>query len=99
VSNGTCAATPCASYCSDPILFSGNYQSGNLGTQATCHETTATINGGNCGNLAPGRTFYINGTAMPCGSGNWPALPAKVNGGYCVYTTAGDYAWSYFVTW
>jgi hypothetical protein len=81
------------------VTFSGNFQSGNLGTAATCHETTATINGGNCGNFVAPRQLFINGVAMSCGTGNWSSLPAKVNNGYCVYTTAGDYAWAYFTTW
>lgn len=98
-SGGTCSATPCSAYCSNPVTFLGSFFSGNLGTGATCHQTSGTINGGNCGNFANGRQLYVNGQAIACNNGNWPSLPAKVNGGYCVYTTAGDYSWAYFVTW
>jgi hypothetical protein len=98
-SNGSCSLNPCASYCSSPVKFSGNFQSGNLGTGVTCYETTGNINGGNCGNFVTGRTLYVNGTALSCNNGNWPSLPAKVNGGYCVYTTAGNHPWAYFTTW
>jgi hypothetical protein len=80
--------------------FSGpNFQSGNLGTQATCHQTTANLNGGVCGNFATGRTLSVNGQQMSCNGGNWSALSAKVNGGYCVTTNAGNHAWAYFATW
>ena len=100
-SNNTCSNnTPCSAYCSNPVTFSSSsYQSGNLGTQATCHQTTATLNGGVCGNFASSRTLSVNGKQMTCNNGNWSALPAKVNGGYCITTTAGDQAWAYFSTW
>jgi hypothetical protein len=94
-----CGNSPCSAYCSNPVSFSGNFQSGNLGTAATCHQTTGTLNGGNCGNFVSPRKLYVNGQAMSCGNGNWSSIPAKVNGGYCVYTTAGDYSWAYFATW
>jgi hypothetical protein len=98
--NGSCGSSPCTNFCQNPVKFTGpNYQSGNLGTAATCHQTTASLGGGNCGNFAGVRSLYVNGTKMTCNSGNWSSLPAKVNGGYCVYTTAGDYSWAYFTTW
>jgi hypothetical protein len=99
--NGSCqSAGPCAAYCSNPTTFGGgNYNSGNLGTGATCHETTGNINGGVCGNLAGGRTLSVNGQQMNCNGAGWSSLPAKVNGGYCVRATPGNYAWAYFVTW
>jgi len=98
-SNGSCGGSPCSGYCTNPVIFNGALQSGNLGTQATCHQTTATINGGNCGNFVSPRALFVNGKQMTCNNGNWPSLPAKVNGGYCVYTTAGNQAWAYFTTW
>jgi hypothetical protein len=58
----------------------------------------ANLGGGNCGNFVSPRTLSINGTVMSCTGGNWPSLPAKRNGGYCVQTTAGDNAWAYFAT-
>jgi hypothetical protein len=97
--NGSCGGNPCASFCSNPVNFKGNFQSGNLGSAATCHQTTGAINGGNCGNFVSPRTLRINGTAMTCNNGNWSSLPAKVNGGYCITTTAGDHPWAYFTTW
>ena len=97
--NGSCGGTPCSGYCTNPVTFNGALQSGNLGTNATCHQTTANINGGNCGNFVSPRALFVNGKQMTCNNGNWPSLPAKVNGGYCVYTTAGNQAWAYFTTW
>jgi len=100
--NGRCN-TPCSAYCSNPTSFSmassTNYNSPNLGTGAACYETITsyTLKGGNCNNFASGRNLYVNGTQMNCA--NWGTPPAPVNGGYCVYTTAGDYAWAVFATW
>jgi hypothetical protein len=45
------------------------------------------------------RTLRVNGTTMSCTGGNWSSLPAKLNGGYCIQTTAGDHPWAYFTTW
>jgi endo-1,3-1,4-beta-glycanase ExoK len=106
-SNGTCTttppsgtATPCTGLCTNPVVFNtNNFNSGNLGSGATCYQTSVALNGGVCGNLASGRKMTVNGVAMSCTS-NWPSpLPAKRNGGYCVQTTAGDYPWAYFATW
>jgi hypothetical protein len=44
--------------------------------------------GGNCGNLVAGRTVTYNGAQMSCDWSNW-TVPAKINGGYCVYVNAG----------
>ena len=100
-SNNTCnTATPCSGLCTNPVIFtSNNYNSGNLGTGAVCYQTSASLSGGVCGNLASGRKLTVNGVQMSCTS-NWPApLPAKRNGGYCVQTTAGNFAYAYFSTW
>ncbi|MFZ5893929.1 MAG: hypothetical protein ACOY0T_22900 [Myxococcota bacterium] len=97
--NGSCGNNPCASFCSNPVNFSGNFQSGNLGTAATCHQTTGALNGGNCGNFVSPRTLSVNGTVMTCNNGNWSSIPPKVNGGYCITTTAGNHPWAYFATW
>jgi hypothetical protein len=93
------SATPCSAYCSNPVNFSvnGSYSSGNLGTNATCYQTTSNFGSGNCGNFVSPRSLFINGTQMNCNSSWVP--PAKVNGGYCFYTIAGDYAWAYFGAW
>jgi len=92
---------PCAGYCTNPITFNGasSYQSGNLGSAGTCHETAVPIRGGNCGNFASPRKLFVNGVAMTCNWANWASLPPAKNGGYCVYTTAGNYTWAAFSTW
>jgi hypothetical protein len=92
--------TPCGGTCT-PTTFSwsGSYWSGELGTGSVCRETTQTIAGGNCGNLAAGRKLYVNGQQMTCNNQNWSAVPAKVRGGYCITTTPGDYRWAYFQVW
>ena len=97
----TAADKPCSGLCSNPVTFTinGSYQSGSLGTGAVCYETTATIYGGNCGNFVSPRTLMVNGTTEPCMGGNWPSIPAKRNGGYCIQTTAGDQPWAYFTAW
>ena len=101
-SNGTCTPTaaPCAGLCANPLTFTNaNFSSGDLGLGAVCYQTSATLHGGVCGNLAAGRTLRVNGTALTC-AGNWPSpLPAKRNGGYCVQANAGGFPWAYFVTW
>lgn len=100
-SNQTCStASPCSGLCNNAVSFtSTNYNSGNIGTGAGCYQTTAALNGGVCGNLASGRKLTVNGVQMSCTS-NWPnPLPAKRNGGYCIQTTSGNWAWAYFATW
>lgn len=99
--NPAAGTTPCAGLCSNPTPFtiSGSYQSGNLGTSATCHETTAVLHGGNCGNFVSPRTLSVNGTTMSCSYSNWSTIPAARNGGYCIQTTGGNYAWAYFTAW
>ena len=57
------------------------------------------VAGGNCGNFSSSRRLYLNGTQMPCDVGNWSTIPAAVNGGYCVTTTAGDYSYAFFTLW
>ncbi len=93
-------ARPCDDYCDAPVVFiSNNHQSGNLGTTATCHETTATLSGGNCGNFVNPRQLFVNGVAMKCDWTPWSSLPPAVNGGYCITTTAGNHPWAAFATW
>ena len=93
---GVCAG-PCGSYCSSPTAFAGgNFNSGNLGTGTFCYQTSGTVNGGNCSNFVSPRTLSVNGTVMNCGG--W-TLPAKVNGGYCVYGPAGGHTYDAFATW
>jgi PKD repeat protein len=89
---------PCTGLCTNPITFTvnGSYQSGNLGTGAVCYQTTSNMNSGNCGNFVSPRTLKVNGTTEPCTGGNWPSLPAKRNGGYCIQTTTGNQSYAYF---
>jgi hypothetical protein len=92
----TGGSNPCASLCTSPVVFtSQNYQSGNLGTGATCHETTASIAGGNCSNLSS-RTIKVNNTTVSC---NGWTMPAKRNGGYCIQVSAGSPSYTSFATW
>jgi Bacterial Ig domain len=87
---------PCTGLCSNPVVFtSASYQSGSLGTGATCHETTASLAGGNCSNMGS-RTLKVNNTTMSCSG--W-SLPAKRNGGYCIQATAGTPDYAAFATW
>jgi hypothetical protein len=92
---------PCSNICSNPtnVTVNGSYSSGSLGTSAVCRQTTSVVRGGNCGNLASPRTLSVNGTTMTCSGGNWSSLPAARNGGYCISTTSGDYAWAFFTLW
>lgn len=88
----------CASLCSNPTRSSNRYyHSGNMGSQATCHELSANLSGMVCGNLASGRRLKVNGKTIDCS--RHITLPAKRNGGYCVQTNAGPYDWAYFATW
>ena len=99
VCGGGGGAAACDGLCSPPTLFTGpNFNSGNLGTSATCHQTSAALSGANCGNFATGRTMTVNGTTVTCAGGNI-TLPAPRNGGYCFRASAGDHAWAYFSTW
>jgi hypothetical protein len=96
----TTSQRPCAGYCTNPTTFNAsNFQSGNLGSGATCHESTAVLHGGTCGNFVSPRKLFVNGVAMTCNWANWASIPPAKNGGYCVYTTSGNYSWASFSTW
>lgn len=92
---------PCSNLCSNPSTFTinGSYSSGNLGTGVVCQQTTSAVHGGNCGNVVSPRTLSVNGTTMTCTGGNWSAIPSPRNGGYCITTTSGNYAWAYYTLW
>lgn len=93
----TSGSTPCAGLCTSPITFTTqNYQSGQLGTAATCHQTSANLQGVQCSNITSPRTFSVNGNVMSCSTS---APPAKRNGGYCIQTSAGSPTWASFATW
>jgi len=89
---------PCAGLCANPIIITMvQLPSTNQGTDATCYESTLTHQGGNCGNFMAPRTFSINGTVIPiCTSGGNFSLPARVNGGYCFQSSAGQPQFAYF---
>jgi hypothetical protein len=96
---GAAGTTPCASLCTSPTVFAGpSYQSGNLGTGATCHQTVANLAGAVCGNFVAPRTFRVNDVQVSCTGGNI-TLPAKRNGGYCFQASTGNQPWAYFSTW
>ena len=89
--------TPCAGLCTNPTIFTAqSYQSGNLGSNATCHQTTANLQGVQCSNVTSPRTFSVNGSVRSCSTST---PPAKRNGGYCIQTTAGNPTWASFATW
>jgi hypothetical protein len=96
---GSTGTGPCAGLCDTPTKFTTeNYSSGNVGTGAACFETTADIQGGNCSEVPAPRTFSVNGKVETCAGGNWPSLPAKVDGGYCFQFSAGTPDYSSFTT-
>jgi hypothetical protein len=90
---------PCAGLCANPVVFTTvMYQSNGLGTNATCHQTTAAVQGLECGNLVAPRQLTVNGQPFSC-TGTGMPLPAALNGGYCIQTTAGNYSFAYFGTY
>lgn len=93
-------ATPCSGLCSNPIAFTvadgSNFQSGPLGTGATCHETTSEIMSGASSSFAGSRRLTVNGVQMPL-NGNWPIpLPYQRHHGYCIQTNAGNNSFASF---
>jgi hypothetical protein len=100
--NGSCNQGPCTGICNNPVKFTMNvngYQSGSLGTAATCHETTSVVSGGTCGNFAGTRRLSVNGVAQRCDWTNWRSVPPPVRGGYCITTNSGNNAWASFSVW
>ena len=96
-------ATPCSGLCNNPVRFSvanhSSFSSGNLGTGAACFETTSTLLQGESSSFAAPRSLTVNGRTEPL-NGNWNyPLPPQRNGGYCIQTTAGDFAWAAFSAW
>ena len=74
---GLVASTPCAGLCANPTEFTinGSFQSGPIGTGATCYETKSVVHGGNCGNFASPRSLQVNGTTETCNNQNWASVP------------------------
>ena len=90
--------TPCEGLCNNPINISSQYyNSGQLGSNATCHQSYQPMTGFVCGNIGAGREVMINGVQVPCGQS--VTIPPQRAGGYCVQTDPGPYDWAYFVTW
>jgi hypothetical protein len=87
--------SPCSGLCSNPVSFSvpdgHTFESGPLGTRASCHETSSKLLAGTSSNFGD-RTLTVNGREMPS-SGNWPyPLPPQRNEGYCIRTTASQFS-------
>ena len=96
--SGVCQAvtTPCGGLCASPTLMTTKpYQSGNLGSGATCHETTLNLTTALCGSFNS-RTFSINGVQTSCSN---VVLPPKRAGGYCFQASAGEPSWAWFSAW
>lgn len=93
------SSAPCASLCLAPTVFgTAGYNSGQLGTGATCHQTTASLAGFTCGSFNAPRSLAINGEVVTCNNQSF-AAPPKRNGGYCIQASAGEPAWAYFSTY
>lgn len=92
---------PCDTLCTGATTFTfgSNYQSGSLGTGAICRETLEPVAGGNCSNVASGRTFEINGVSKVCNGQNWSSVPPPRNGGYCVQLSPGNWSSAAFTVW
>lgn len=87
-------ASPCSGLCNNPVELSvpdgTTFQSGSLGSAATCHETTSELLSAACSGFSGGRKLTINGREIACdGNFRYP-LPPQRNHGYCIQTTAGN---------
>jgi FtsP/CotA-like multicopper oxidase with cupredoxin domain len=96
----TTLATPCSGLCNNPVEFTvadgSNFQSGNLGTGATCFETQSRLAGGEGSSFASPRQLTVNGRVEPL-NGNWTSpLPPLRHNGYCIQTTAGNNSFAAF---
>jgi len=95
---GGTPTTPCGGLCNNPVTISSQYyNSGQLGSNATCHQSYQPMTGFQCGNVAASRSVKINGVQVTCGQNI--TIPPQRQGGYCVQTSAGPYDWAYFATW
>jgi spore coat protein A len=96
-------ATPCSGLCNNPTRFSvadgSNFQSGNLGTGASCFETTSRLFQGTSSSFAAGKSLMVNGRTEPL-NGNWNyPLPPMRNDGYCIQVSAGNNSFAAFSAW
>ena len=97
VNVGGGSATPCSGLCSNPIVFTGPSYYTQLGTSATCHQTTSNLSGFVCRQFTAPRTLSVNGSVVTCND-QQQAAPAKRNGGYCFQASTGNPTWAYFQT-
>jgi hypothetical protein len=79
------------------------FNSGSLGTGASCYETVAIIVSIGCSNFTPPRTIVVNGTALQCNNTSstmtsTATIPLR-NGGYCIQVQAGDPSYASFYTY
>lgn len=91
---------PCGGLCNNPVEFSvadgSNFQSGNLGTGATCFETRSRLFQGESSSFATGKQLTVNGRVEPL-NGNWNyPLPPLRNDGYCIQVSAGNNSFAAF---
>jgi spore coat protein A, manganese oxidase len=97
--------SPCSGLCNNPSPFTvadGTvFNSGSLGTGATCFETESEIASGSCSGLNYNRTLTVNGREMSCRNNQkWAyPLPTQRNYGYCIQTTAGNSPNASFKVW
>jgi len=96
-------ATPCSGICNNPTRFSvadgSSFQSGNLGTGATCFETSSRLFQGVTSSFDSSRTLTINGRPQPV-NGNWKyPMPPMRDDGYCIQISAGTNAFAAFAAW
>jgi hypothetical protein len=92
------AGGPCEGICTSPQKFTAvAFNSGSLGTDASCWETSAAISGVACGNFSGSRALVVNGQPITC-NGSAAAAPMSIAGGYCFQITAGDSSSAYFAT-
>jgi spore coat protein A len=94
---------PCGGLCNNPVVFSvadgSNFQSGNLGTGATCFETRSRLFQGESSSFVSPRQLTVNGRVEPL-NGNWNyPLPPMRNDGYCIQVSPGQNPWAAFAAW
>jgi hypothetical protein len=94
---------PCGGLCNNPVVFSvadgSNFQSGNLGTGATCFETRSRLFQGESSSFAAGKQLTVNGRVEPL-NGNWNyPLPPLRNDGYCIQVSPGNNSFAAFAAW
>jgi hypothetical protein len=94
---------PCGGLCNNPVVFSvadgSNFQSGNLGTGATCFETRSRLFQGESSSFASGKQLTVNGRVEPL-NGNWNyPLPPLRNDGYCIQVSPGNNSYAAFAAW